>query len=379
MNINTPTTPTDEITSFSVDLKSVLDNLPQAVLVVDRSLNIQYANMAAETVFQTSAAYLMKQGLEKFIPYGSPVLSAIDQVSSTGLAVNKYQLDISSPRMGNGKIVDINATPLQGNENNVVIMFRERGMADKIERQLTHRSAARSVTGLAAMLAHEIKNPLSGIRGAAQLLEAAVQEEEDKSLTTLIETEIDRIVKLVDRMEVFSDVRPIESEPINIHSIFEHVRSLALNGFAKNITIAEQYDPSLPLVSGDRDQLIQVFLNLIKNAAEAVKNVKDARIVISSAYRPGMHVTSPGSKRGSSLPLELSIIDNGPGVSEEIRAHIFEPFVTTRTNGSGLGLALVAKIIGNHGGIIECDSREGQTAFKVLLPAWQEVTGDSNG
>ena len=379
MNINTPTTPTDEITSFSVDLKSVLDNLPQAVLVVDRSLNIQYANMAAETVFQTSAAYLMKQGLEKFIPYGSPVLSAIDQVSSTGLAVNKYQLDISSPRMGNGKIVDINATPLQGNENNVVIMFRERGMADKIERQLTHRSAARSVTGLAAMLAHEIKNPLSGIRGAAQLLEAAVQEEEDKSLTKLIETETDRIVKLVDRMEVFSDVRPIESEPINIHSIFEHVRSLALNGFAKNITIAEQYDPSLPLVSGDRDQLIQVFLNLIKNAAEAVKNVKDARIVISSAYRPGMHVTSPGSKRGSSLPLELSIIDNGPGVSEEIRAHIFEPFVTTRTNGSGLGLALVAKIVGNHGGIIECESREGQTAFRVLLPAWQKVTGDSNG
>ena len=360
------------------DLNLVLDSLPQAVLVTDKFNAILYANMAAETVFRASSSYLLKHNMEKIIPFGSPALGLTEQVMKNGAPINEYQIDISSPRTGEGKIVDVYAAPLADNSPYAILVFRERSMADRIDRQLSHRSAARSVTGLAAMLGHEIKNPLSGIRGAAQLLKTVVGKD-DKELADLITNETDRIVKIVDRMEVFSDESPVETVPVNMHSILGHVRRIAENGFAKDITITEQYDPSLPDVSGSSDQLIQVFLNLIKNASEALDGKSDGKIILSSAYRSGIRIASPGSGERASLPLEFSISDNGNGIPEEIRAHIFEPFVTTRINGSGLGLALVAKTIGRHGGIIECNSVEGQgTTFKILLPAWKKTQNKSN-
>ena len=155
-------------------------------------------------------------------------------------------------------------------------MLQERTIADKMDRQLTHRGAARSVSALAAMLAHEIKNPLSGIRGAAQLLEQSAGDD-DRTLTRLICDEADRIVKLVDRMEVFSDERPVEREPVNIHVVLDHVKRLAQSGFARRIKFIENYDPSLPPVFANRDQLIQVFLNLVKNAAEVDRRSRDRR------------------------------------------------------------------------------------------------------
>ena len=359
--------------SLTPDLRLVLDSLPQAVIVTDDKNAILYANMAAENVFKASSSYLLKHNMEKIIPFGSPVLGLVKQVMDKGSPVNEYQIDISSPRTGEGKIVDVYAAPLADNSPKAILVFRERSMADRIDRQLSHRSAARSVTGLAAMLGHEIKNPLSGIRGAAQLLESVV-DQDDKELAKLITTETDRIVKIVDRMEIFSDETPVEQAPVNMHSILGHVRRIAENGFAKNIKIIEQYDPSLPDVSGSSDQLIQVFLNLIKNAAEALGDDPNAEITLSSAYRSGIRLASPGSGERAALPLEFSVSDNGKGIPEEIRADIFEPFVTTRINGSGLGLALVAKTIGRHGGIIECNSIEGQgTTFKVLLPIWKEA------
>jgi two-component system nitrogen regulation sensor histidine kinase GlnL len=250
-------------------------------------------------------------------------------------------------------------------------MLQQRSMAQMIERQLTHRAAARSVSGMAGVLAHEIKNPLSGIRGAAQLLEPSLSDE-DRVLSQLICAETDRIRNLVDRMEVFGDERPIAKEAVNIHDVLHHVRKISETGFARGITFIEDYDPSLPPVLGNRDKLVQVFLNLVKNAAEAIGEKREhGRILMQTAFRPGVRLSVPGSETRVSLPLMIQIEDNGGGITESMKPHLFDPFVTTKVSGTGLGLALVAKIISDHGGIIECDSEPKRTTFRVLLPMQQ--------
>lgn len=350
----------------------VLDSLAHPVLMVGEDGGIIFANSAAEAFFRASASVLSRQKLSDLLPFGSPVFALVNQVRSIGSLVNEYKVDISSPRIGQGKSVDISASPALDTAGAVVLMFQPGNLAEKMDRQLTHRGAARTVTGLAAMLAHEIKNPLSGIRGAAQLLESS-SSEEDRVLTRLITDETDRIVKIVDRMEVFSDERPIERAPVNIHSVLEHVKRISENGFASNIRINERYDPSLPPVYGNRDQLVQVFLNLAKNASEAIMNGAEGVITFSTAYKPGIRLIAPGSNQRVSLPLEFCVSDNGSGVPDELLAHIFDPFVTSKTNGTGLGLALVAKIVGDHGGVVECNSKPGETLFRILLPAYQDT------
>jgi two-component system nitrogen regulation sensor histidine kinase GlnL len=356
----------------------VLNTIRRPVIMIDPQGLIAYANADAEDFFRSSATILARSTLERFVPFGSPILQLVEQVRDRNAPVNEYRVDISSPRLGDERIVDLYVAPVPELPGSVVIMFQERSMADKIDRQMTHRGAARSVTGLAAMLAHEIKNPLSGIRGAAQLLESVVSDE-DRALTRLITDETDRIVSLVDRMEVFSDERPVDRHPVNIHVVLDHVKALSKNGFASRINFVEDYDPSLPPVFANRDQLVQVFLNLVKNAAEATGNQAGAEITLSTAYRPGIRVSVAGSQDRVSLPLEFCVIDNGPGVSEDILPILFDPFITTKPNGSGLGLALVAKIVGEHGGIIECDSSPRGTSFRILMPAWKELPGAPEG
>jgi two-component system nitrogen regulation sensor histidine kinase GlnL len=352
---------------------ALIDALPHPVLLVDGAGQISEANTAAENFFQASKNVLRRHPLAYFIPFGSPLLSLVDQVRERLAAVSEYRVDIGTPRNGGERVVDIYASPITGmdqaGQGRIVLVLQERTMADKIDRQLNHRGAARTVTGLAAMLAHEIKNPLSGIRGAAQLLETSV-DDEDRALTRLICDEADRIVKLVDRMEVFSDERPIEREPVNIHIVLDHVRRLAQSGFARSIRIADEYDPSLPPVFANRDQLVQVFLNLVKNAAEAIGSTPDGEIVLTTAFKPGFRLSVQGSPTKVTLPLEFCVRDNGHGVPADMIPHLFDPFVTTKANGTGLGLALVAKIIGDHGGVIECESQPRRTVFRVLMPAF---------
>lgn len=349
---------------------AVLDALPHPVIMVSAEGRIAHANAAAEAFFERSLVHLRRNALEELVPFGSPLLPLVEQVRSRGAAVNEYKVDLGTPRNTGERVVDLHVAPLPQAPDHVIVMLQERTIADKMDRQLTHRGAARSVSALAAVLAHEIKNPLSGIRGAAQLLEQSVADD-DRGLTRLICEETDRIVKLVDRMEVFTDERPIDREPVNIHSVLEHVKRLARSGFARHINFVEDYDPSLPPVFGNRDQLIQVFLNLVKNAAEAIgETSKDGEIHLSSAFRPGVRLQLPGSKTRVSLPLEFCVKDNGSGVPEELLPHLFDPFVTTKRSGSGLGLALAAKIIGDHGGIIECESQPRRTIFRVLMPMY---------
>ncbi|MBB3288859.1 MULTISPECIES: nitrogen regulation protein NR(II) [unclassified Rhizobium] len=360
-------------TSANSVAMAVLNAIQNPVVMVDEAGLIAFANWEAEAFFGASASHLSRYKISTFIPFGSPLLALIDQVRERRAPVNEYRVDLSSPRLGQDKLVDIYVAPVSSDPGSVVVVFQERSMADKIDRQLTHRAAARSVTGLASMLAHEIKNPLSGIRGAAQLLEQSV-EDDDRALTRLICDETDRIVSLVDRMEVFSDERPVDRVPVNIHSVLDHVKAVAKAGFARNIKISENYDPSLPAVFANRDQLVQVFLNLVKNAAEAVGDRQDGEIMLTTAYRPGIRLSVAGTREKISLPLEFCVIDNGPGVPADLVPHLFDPFITTKTNGTGLGLALVAKIIGDHGGIVECDSQNHRTTFRVLMPASKGIT-----
>ncbi len=355
--------------------EALLGALPHPLLVIGHGLRLEYANTAAEDFFQMSAGVLCRRALTEIVAFGSPLIALVEQVQRNGTTVNEYGVDLGSFRFDAPKLVDLYAGPLPDSPGRVMIMLQQRSMAQMIERQLTHRGAARSVSGLAAVLAHEIKNPLSGIRGAAQLLESE-RTDSDRTLTQLICTESDRICKLVDRMEIFGDERPLQREAVNIHDVLDHVKQIAISGFARHIKFVENYDPSLPSVPGNRDKLVQVFLNLIKNAAEAIGEERvDGQITLSTSFRPGVRLSVPGSQARVSLPLEIAVEDNGAGVSPELMPHLFDPFVTTKQSGTGLGLALVAKIVGDHGGIIECDSRPRQTVFRALMPMADVETG----
>ena len=346
----------------------LLAALPHPILVVRSNDHIVYANEAAEDFFEASQAFLARQKIADIVPFASPLLTLLQQARATGANINEYGVDLSTPRIGTQKLVDIHCGQLPEQPDHIVVMLHKRAMARMIERQFTHRAAARSVSGLATVLAHEIKNPLSGIRGAAQLLEANLSDA-DRALTQLICVETDRICKLVDRMEVFSDERPLGTEPVNIHAVLDHVRLIAENGFASHVHIEQDYDPSLPPVAGNRDKLIQALLNLVKNAAEAISPEQPGgRILLQTAYRPGVRLTLPGSESRLNLPMMILVEDNGSGIPEGMAAHLFDPFVSSKHTGTGLGLALVAKIVRDHGGLIECDSQPKQTQFRMLLP-----------
>lgn len=350
---------------WEVDSEAVLGALPSAVIVVDGGGGIVYVNSAAEHFMQSSAGNLRGQLLHQLLPADSPLFSLIRQARSGGASVAEYDVVLASPRIGQ-HTVNVQASPLQEMAGAVVISLHERSLAVKMDRQLTHRGAARSVGAMAAMLAHEVKNPLAGIRGAAQLLEQSARPE-DRALTQLICDETDRVCGLLDRMEVFASASPIGRGPVNIHEVLVRVRTLAENSFGRHLRFIEAFDPSLPPVHGSKDQLVQVFLNLIKNAAEASPEV-GGEVNISTAFWHGVRFAVPSTQTRQHLPLMVSIQDNGGGIPEELKPHMFEPFVSSKANGTGLGLALVAKIIDDHGGVIEFESEPRRTVFRVMLP-----------
>lgn len=349
-------------------LRAIFDALPNPILVVDDKNMICFGNSAAEDFFQASSTVLGRNRLEDAVPFSSPVLEAVQQVRKHSGVMNEYSVGVGTPRLGGERIVDLQTALVNDDPRFVVLTFLRRSMAQKFDLQLTHRGAARSVSGMASMLAHEIKNPLSGIRGAAQLLEP-VLDGNDRALAKLICEETDRIRDLVDQMEVFSDERPLERTPVNIHVVLDRVRQLISVTAGDAIVLRDDFDPSLPAVLGNQDQLVQVFLNLAKNAAEAILSSGSAgEITFTTAFRPGVKLTVPGSTERVSLPFEVCVHDNGPGISEDLRPHIFDAFITTKPQGRGLGLALVAKIVRDHGGVVEFIARERGSTFRVLLP-----------
>jgi len=351
---------------------AVLGAVPVPVVVLDADTRFRFANAAAELLFGISAASLAQLRLSDLLPEDGRVFALISQVRAQEAPVSDHGLTLESPRLFRTDVT-VHGAPFPDIPGGVVLALQDGSTAQKLDRQLTFRGAARGASAMAEMLAHEVKNPLSGIRGAAQLLELSVSGA-DRDLCLLIQDEVDRIKALVERMDMFSD-RPVECAAVNIHEVLGHVKRIAGTGFAAAIPIHEDYDPSLPPVWGNRDLLVQILLNLVKNAAEAV-TPGQGEIHLATSYHHGVRIAVPGSSERVHLPLQVTVRDNGPGVPEEIRATLFDPFVTTKRGGQGLGLALVAKLVADQGGLIECDSRPGRTVFRLSLPVAPASPGD---
>jgi two-component system nitrogen regulation sensor histidine kinase GlnL len=349
----------------AIDAEALLSALPLPVFAVDEDGVVRFVNAAAEQFFALSAGALVGVRLADMIPADSPLLGLIDQARSVGRSLSGYDITLESPRIGS-RSVSVDLAPLAEAPGCIVACLQERSITRKMDLRLNQRGAARSIMSMAAMLAHEIKNPLAGIRGAAQLLEREAQPQ-DVELTRLIRDETDRIVALVDRMDMFSDGLHLERRPVNIHEVLEHVRKVAAASFARHCRIVEVYDPSLPPVDGNRDLLIQVFMNLVKNAAEAMGE-REGTIVLSTRYQHGVRLVLPGTETRVHLPLLVTVQDDGPGIPEHLRPTLFDPFVTTKPGGKGLGLALVAKIVDDLGGMVNFASEPRRTVFSVTLP-----------
>ncbi len=349
----------------------ILNAMASSVLVVTPAMRLAFVNPAAEQLLGASRTMLKDIPLEELMPDDSPLLDRIRRVQIDGSSISDYSVELPFAKERR-HLLDLHVSPLAERAGDVLVIFHPCSVANRLNHQLGHRGRARSVAVLGATLAHEVKNPLSGIRGAAQLLEPGVAEGE-RPLIRLICDETDRICALVDQMEQFADLKPLARGPVNIYEVLERVRRLAETGFAKRVRFVERYDPSLPEVDGDRDQLVQVFLNLIKNAAEAVP-AEDGEIILTTQYNHGLSIRVPNSRERVELPITIRIQDNGSGVSDDVAAHIFEPFISTKHSGSGLGLPLVAKIVGDHGGILEFENLTKGALFRIHLPAFRKGT-----
>jgi two-component system nitrogen regulation sensor histidine kinase GlnL len=351
------------------DYEAIWAALPQPSLLVDREASILDVNQAAEAFFSNGIAQLRDKRLSSLIGDTSRLLDLVERARGGAVSLSDHGVEVSTAD-GRVQLVDAQVAAVDATGERVVVMLQPRSIAEQMDRTLTHRAAARTVSGMAAMLAHEIKNPLAGISGAAQLLEMTLGDAE-RELTELIREETRRIENMIGRVDAFGDTRTTPKEPVNIHDVLDRAKRSAEAGFGAHVRFFTDFDPSLPPVPGDADTLMQAFQNLLKNAAEAAPSVGGV-IQLKTAYRPGVSIAGLGGRR-ESVPLAVTIQDNGSGVPPDIRHDIFEPFVTSKSTGSGLGLAMVSKIVADHGGVIECESEPGRTVMTLRLPVWRDA------
>ena len=345
---------------------AILESVRGTLIAFDRDLHFAYANASAEQLFQISWSQLKGRPLSAFVRPHGRLMALIEEVRKTQTSISEFGLQLHLQR-GQSIEIDAHLAPVTDYPGAIVIAIQPASVARRFDQHRVNRSNSRSVSAMARMLAHEVRNPLSGIRGAAQLLDPSLGED-DRALVRLICDEVDRICKLVERMEEFGEALPIDRAPVNIHEVLEHVRRIAENGFARHLTLIESYDPSLPKVDGDRDRLIQLFLNLVKNAAEAAP-ADGGQIIIKTHYQHGVRMSLPNSHIKLELPITIEIHDNGPGVDPDLVDDMFEPFVSSKPGGGGLGLSLVAKITNDHGGIVSYAKEGNASIFRVRLAA----------
>ncbi len=352
--------PTEPVARLLPDPWTLLDRLPDAVLVVERDGPVLWINTAGEELFGLGRSTIVGRPLSELLGRGS-ALEALCRATGPGAqSVRERELRLEGrPPMRRG-VYDARVSRDGPGGSVLTLSLRARGIGRWKDNPPHNRGASRSLSGFAAAVAHEIRNPLSGIRGAAQLLETAVGDD-DRDLARLIADEVDRICALLERMEAFSERHPMAREALNIHEVLDRVARLGRAGGAAGLVLNEVYDPSLPAVDGNRDALIQVFLNLVRNAAEACG--PGGVITLGTAYDGNIRRDSTGHR-----PLVVTVADDGPGVPPDLIDTLFEPFVSGSETRSGLGLSLVSRIVDDHGGVVTVDSVPGRTEFKVAFP-----------
>ena len=372
-----------DVTTVDALPQMIIEALPAAILVVDAEGLCRAMNGAAENMLHVGRKNLVGRKLAEIVFADCPLFTLIEQCGHGGSAVSDAEMTIGGPRL-HLEHISVEVAPLDDSTGMVVVSIRDRQLEHRMARQSAAAEAAQSVRAMAGMLAHEIKNPLAGIRGAAQLLESKVAPAE-AALAALIREESDRIVGLVNGVETFADDRVPALDAVNVHEVLDHVCKLARVSFARDAVLRELYDPSLPAVRGNRDLLIQIFLNLIKNAAEAFHRPeepmsdktaqKPGEITVTTAYQAGFRIGERNKAHRQIRRIAVTVADDGPGVPEALLGNLFDPFVSSKPGGRGLGLPLVAKLVRAHDGVIEFSSRPGQTRFTVLLP----IADDSDG
>ncbi|SMX31269.1 two-component system sensor histidine kinase NtrB [Octadecabacter ascidiaceicola] len=358
-------------------MNALWNSLPVPALLLNRDDTIAQSNPAAEAFLNLSTKVLVGASVWEKVMIDAPLEAAYARASEhrTSLFVN--DVDVSSgertPMQCNIQFAPLNdPDAMIGDQMLMIIAPRE--MATRMNNSAKSVRAARSAIGMAEMLAHEIKNPLAGITGAAQLLSMTLSNE-DRELTDLIVEESRRVVKLLEQVEQFGNMQPPNRQPVNIHDVLDRARQSASVGFGAHMMFIEDYDPSLPPTFADPDQLLQVLLNLLKNASQA--GSAGGSIRLHTFYEPSLRMQRKDGT-AARLPLQIEIIDDGPGLPEDIAADVFEPFISGRENGTGLGLALVSKLISDVGGWISVDSVPGRCVFRVSLPVVpKEFSGEA--
>ncbi|MDD3352153.1 nitrogen regulation protein NR(II) [Zoogloea sp.] len=352
-------------TSMTPSAFAGLELLSSAVVLVDDELVVRYMNPGAENLFAVSSRKIVSYSLRRLLgdPPGLDV--ALNSVLRDNWSYTGHNITVTRP----GMVVlhlDCTVTPLESPDVRLLLEFRPMDAHLKVarEEQLAHQQQANRE--LIRNLAHEIRNPLGGIRGSAQLLERELDDPQLREYTQVIIAEADRLQDLMNRL--LTSHRMMQPSQLNAHDVLERVRRLILAEFPA-VEVRRDYDTSLPSITGDREQLIQAILNIARNAAQAMQG--EGEIVLRT--RAARQVTL--AKRRFRLALQLQVIDNGPGVPQEIRDKIFYPLVSGRENGSGLGLSLAQSFVELHHGAIDVDSRPGRTCFTVFLPVTRESDG----
>jgi len=358
----------DDATSpaWHADAAHILASLPNPVFLLDHEDRFMFLNHAAEMFFDSSEAMLRGAALSAQIPADSSLLALLARSRKQLASVADQGIELASPRIGL-KLLNVQIAPFgdrRTHEGRMLVTLQERALAERLRGQSMFHGAARSISAMAALLAHEVKNPLAGIKGAAQLLQADLSEENQEFASMIVE-ETNRVTALLDRMEGFAGGGQVALRPVNIHEVLDHCLRVSQASFGEAMAVTRHYDPSLPPVDGHRDLLIQVFLNIIKNAFETTD--KKTELTVRTSYSRGRRLNGTGSAR-LHVPIQIEIIDNGPGIAPDMRDHIFDPFVSGKSGGSGLGLALVASVVADHGGLVEADSVPGRTVFRFNFP-----------